>query len=197
MKFPQWSAAELELLEQVAIDQPPDRILITYNNCAKQQGFPARTKQAVTWRMSQLGLTEKACGDWVSAAYICRVLGVSTFTPHYWTDRKGIPCHRDGRGRRYFRRSELRKVARQQPDIFGGISADRLFMLLEDRQLADDIAAQFPRRGSDPKPVVAVETGWWYPSITAAAERNFIGTSAIQQAVRTGCRAAGYHWRLA
>ena len=197
MKPPRWSARELEMLEQFATDQPRDRLIGVYNSWAKGQGFAARSRNAILTRLSRSGITAKAEGDWVSSGYICATLGVGIDTTQRWTNHRGIPCHRDGRKARYFRRSELRQVARKQPETFSGIPADRLFLLLEDRELADSIAAAYPWRPATPRVVCAVETGWRYPSVRAAAARVNICRQAIQHAIRTGGTAAGYHWSYA
>ena len=194
MKPPRWSAREMEMLEQLAGDQPPDRLIHVYNNWAKRQGFATRTRGAILTRLSRSGITARAEGDWVSSGYVCATLGVGIDTTQRWTSHRGIPCHRDGRNARFFRRSDLRKAAHSQPETFGGIPADRLFLLLEDRELADRIATAYPWRAATPRPVCAVETGWSYPSVRAAAARFNICRQAIQHAIRTGGTAAGYHW---
>lgn len=194
MKPPRWTAAEMEALEDIAGNYPPDRFSGVYNNWAAHNGYVLRSHQALLTKLSRQGLSARACGDWISSGYICEVLGVGADTPKRWSTRYGIPCHRDGRKARFYRRSDLRRVAQERPAIFGGISPSRLFMLLEDRELADRIAGSHGRRGMDPKPVRAVETGWLYPSVRAAAARVHVTRQAIQYAIRTGRTAAGYHW---
>lgn len=195
MKPPRWSERELEMLEQLAGDQPPDRLVWVFNKWARETGHPKRSHQALLTKLSRRGISVRASGDWVSTGYICQVLGVGSDTPQRWSDRYAIPCHRDGRGARFFRRSVLVKVARERPETFAGISADRLFLLLENRQLADQIATAYPHRSMDPRAVCAVETGWTYPSVRAAAARVYVTRQAIQIAIRTGRTAAGYHWK--
>jgi excisionase family DNA binding protein len=192
-----WSTEEVQALEQIAIDQPPDRVYATFCRWAALHGYPPRSAWSIRGRLSRSRVTIKAEGDWVGMRYVCEVLGISYDTPHKWTERHGIPCHRNGRGARFFRRADLRQAAMERPQMFGGIAADRLFTLLEDRALVDDIAARFPRRAADPRPVRAVETGWRYPSVRAAAERVYVRRQAIQFAIRSGGTAAGYHWEFA
>ncbi len=192
-----WSDRELEMLEQMVADYPTCRLAGVYNNWASNNGFTVRTRQAVIWAANRRGMGDKATGEWVNTAYICRQLGISFDTPHRWSDKYGIPCYRDGRGRRYFRRAELRRVAQQTPERFAGIPADRLFLLLEDRELANKVAAAHPLRPMAPRPVRAIETGWLYPSVRVAADRVGVVRGSIQRAIRTGGTAAGYHWSYA
>lgn len=197
MSSQRWSQREREMLEQLAVDQPPSRLPNVYNAWAGLHGFPLRTRFAIQFKVYALGVTDKATGDWVSAGYICRVLGVSSYLPQHWTNRHKIPCYRNGRGRRFFRRKELLKAARERPYIFSGISADRLFLLLEDRELADDIAARYPTHNGKPRPVCIIETGWLYPSKKAAARHVGVTPRAINYSISSGGTAAGYHWTYA
>ena len=196
MNPPRWTTAELDSLESIAANMPPDLVSRNYNSWATRNGYPNRTHQALLTRISRCGMG-RVYGDWLSSSMICRTIGVSINTTQYWSDRYDIPCHRDGRRARFFRRSDLIRVARERPEIFGGIPADQLFLLLEDRQLADAIAVSHPRRAMEPRPVRAIETGWHYPSVRAAAARMFIARQAITYSIRTGGTAAGYHWTYA
>jgi group I intron endonuclease len=45
------------------------------------------------------------------------------------------------------------------------------------------------------KPVLCVETGEAFPSITAAARHLAVTETSVHQAMRKGCRCRGYHWR--
>lgn len=47
------------------------------------------------------------------------------------------------------------------------------------------------------KPVVCVETGDSFPSITAAARALGVNEASVNQAIRKGCRCKGNHYRLA
>lgn len=192
-----WSTRELEMLEQLAMDQPPSKLPAAYNCWARNNGFTVRTSQSVTWAANRRGMRDRATGDWVHTGYICQVLGISFNMPQRWTDQYGIPCYRDGRGRRYFRRSDLQHVARQSPERFAGIPADRLFLLLEDRELADSVAATYPLRPMQPRPVRAIETGWFYSSLREASQRVGARRSSIQRAIKSGGTAGGYHWTYA
>jgi len=50
------------------------------------------------------------------------------------------------------------------------------------------------RRSS--KPIVCVETGFFYPSSEEASRKTGIHGSSIRRSCRTGCRAGGLHWRF-
>lgn len=193
-KPPNWSAAELEALEDIATNQPSDLLTRRYNHWAAQNGYVQRTEHALRTKCSRRGIVCRPVGEWVSAGFVRDVLGIGNDTPQRWTERQWVTAHRDPRGRRTFRRTDLIRMAKERPAAFGGINPDRLFLLLEDRRLCNHIAKRFPRRAMDPRPVRAIETGWHYPSVRAAAARVYITRQAIQEAIRTGGTAAGYHW---
>lgn len=52
------------------------------------------------------------------------------------------------------------------------------------------------KRGRPPIPVVCVETGVRYRSMTAAAASLGVRTSQVTNAVKTGRELCGYHWRV-
>lgn len=94
----------------------------------------------------------------------------------------------------YVRRRDLVRFARRRPDLFGGIQTARLVQLLEDERLAEEIAQGHPRRSNDRRSVRTVEAALVFPSIREAARRMGVTRQAVSFALRTGCRAAGYHW---
>jgi hypothetical protein len=192
-----WSSVEADMVEQLAGDVPPDQLIDAYNQWADQKGYPQRSKQAILSRVKRSGLSNRAIGEWVSSGYICRVLDVGYDRANRLSDHREVHCHRADSGYRYFKRSDLRRAAKESPEIFRGISANRLYLLLEDRELSESIAAAYPLPGNSPKSVCAIETGWTFPSINAACRHFHVSHGAIQQAIRTGRESAGYHWTYA
>ena len=194
MKIIRWSAVELEALEDLAGNVPSDRLPEDFRQWAMQHGYPPRTTYAIRTMLNRMGLTSKSIGDWVSIGVVCDLLGVGRDTPTRWVERQWVDSYRNSRNWRYFCRSDLRRMARERPAVFGGIAPERLYLLLEDRQLSESIAQRFTRRAMQPRPICALETGWRYPSIRAAAARVYCSRQAIQYAIRSGGTAAGYHW---
>ena len=69
--------------------------------------------------------------------------------------------------------------------MLGGFGADALFLLLEDRDLADQVAARH-RVGRAVWRVRCVETGWEWPNCAAAARYYHVTAGAISCAIRRG-----------
>jgi PAS domain-containing protein len=84
---------------------------------------------------------------------------------------------------RYVSRAAWRRLARQRPQALGGFSADRLFQLLEDRELAEQVASRYPRPRGDWR-VRCVETGQVWPSAVKAAAELHVSQAAITLAMR-------------
>jgi hypothetical protein len=78
-----------------------------------------------------------------------------------------------------------RRLARTMPRVLGGFSSDALFALLEDRDLADAVAAAHPRPMGDWR-VRCVETGQIWPSCGAAARELHVTQAAVSLAIRQG-----------
>jgi hypothetical protein len=68
------------------------------------------------------------------------------------------------------------------PRVLGGFSADALFLLLEDRRLAESVAAQYPQAIGDWR-IRCVETGQIWPSCIAAARELNVSRQAISKAI--------------
>lgn len=155
-----WTPQETEMLEELMMNLPLDMVHQAYNAWASRNGAALRTYAALMIRSQLNGMQMiRGMGEWITTKHIADLLGVSRATPLYWVKRYNFPHHRSPSRTIYFRRADLHKIAKNRPGIFGGIHADNLFLLLEDRELADQIAARYSRRGRDPKPVKAIETG--------------------------------------
>jgi hypothetical protein len=69
------------------------------------------------------------------------------------------------------------------PRVLGGFSADVLFALLEDRDLAESVAAAHPRPMGDWR-VRCIETGQIFSSCGAAARELHVTQACISLAIR-------------
>lgn len=142
-------------------------------------------------------ISRKAECNFLTSGEIARILDVKIDVPQRWAERNYVPTVHNGKQRynRYFRRSDLVEMAKKSPDLLGGIDRDRLFMLLEDVDLADSIAARFPRRKGPGTMIQAVESGRIFPSFKAAARELHVSSQGIHSAMRINGTCAGYHWR--
>lgn len=195
-RFP-WSPEEIASLEAIAGHTYTPRVIETYNRWAKRNGFPVRTRTSVLSVCSRYKISRQADGLFLTSGKIAEILGVAIDIPQRWAERGYIPTIHSGKkcDPRYFNRRDLVKLAKQQPDLFGGIERDRLFSLLEDSDLADSIATRFPRRRGTGTPVQAIESGRIFPSVSAAARALHVTPQGIHSAMRINGTCAGFSWR--
>lgn len=86
-------------------------------------------------------------------------------------------------------------MAKRHPELLGGIHRDKLFALLEDADLADFIASNYPTHKGGGTSVQVIETGDTFPSVRAAAKAFYVRPQSIYFAIRRNSTCAGYHWR--
>jgi len=203
-----WSPDEIEQALSLAGDVPWPLVPLLYNRWAKANNRPRRTEPALRQRVDASGSVTTATGTWLTAGSVATILGLHPCIPSGWADRwPGIlqpyqPASKPGakrRGRVYLKRDRIRAFARQHPEQFGGIAADRLLLLLEQERLVAAILDRYPRRplqlAEQAKPVRCVETGQVFPSRMAAARACHITSTSIGAVAKgRAATAAGFRW---
>jgi len=204
-----WSPQEDATLSDLCGDIPWHLVPERYNSWAAAHEFPHRSAASLSSRQQALGLERQPIGEWVTTGLVCRILDISPNRIRAWLQsfpsilRPARPG-RCPRSRIYIRRDRLRSLARLHPEQFAGCRADDLFMLLEDRDLADEIAADHPnppaglagyRRPS--RPVRCLDTNEIFPSAVAAAAAVGRSHGYLCQAIRSGWRCAGRQFAYA
>lgn len=189
MKGPLWSAAELTYLHQLAGEHPFPDLLRRLKIRAGIMGWPVRSRKAVANRLARSNEPVRPRADGCTTTYgAAQILGVSGDCVAAWLRDPAILAILAPRvctGIRYIDRRGWRQLARERPDVFGGIPADRLFLLLEDREMADGIAAAHPCGRADWR-VRCVETGQVWASCRQAGEALNVHPSTITKALREG-----------
>jgi hypothetical protein len=184
---PRWTQPELEWLEQLAGDVPFPILLRSMKYKATAEGWPPRTPKAIVMRMRRSRHHGRArTGEWTTTYGAGELLGCPGTRVHAWLRRPGITkiLEPEWTGPiRYISRRSWRRLAREMPRVLGGFSSDALFLLLEDRDLADAIAEQHPRPMGDWR-VRCIETGQVFSSCGAAARELHVTQSCISLAIR-------------
>ena len=181
-----WSAAEAEYLDRLVGDLPWPVVLDRFQRHARRQGWPKRSDKAVALRLRRCGQRARCrSGEWVNAPGVAELLGVPPDRVACWLRRpttQAILQPVMHQGLRYMERRNWRRLAQLEPEVLGGIPADLLFLLLEDRELAEQVAARHPLPLGDYR-VRCVETGRIYPSAQAAGRALGITGGAISLAI--------------
>jgi hypothetical protein len=154
---------------------------------ATAEGWPTRTPKAIVLRMRrshQLGRART--GEWTTTYGAAELLGCPGSRVEAWLRRKPvlqILAPEWTGGTRYMSRRSWRRLAREMPRVLAGFSADVLFALLEDRDLAEAVATAHPRPMGDWR-VRCVETGQIFSSCAAAARELHVSQACISLAIR-------------
>ena len=184
---PRWTQPELDHLESLAGDVPFPTLLRSMHYKATAEGWPPRTDKAIVMRMRRSKMFARArTGEWTTTYGAGEILGCPGSRVEAWLRRPSISRILDPQttgSTRYISRRSWRRLAKQMPRVFGGFSADALFLLLEDRDLADAIAEQHPRPMGDWR-VRCVETGQIFSSCAAAARELHVTQACISLAIR-------------
>ena len=184
---PRWSRAEADYLESLAGDLPLKEIGRRYRRHAGLDGWPRRTDKAIQLKLVRMGLPVRVrAGEWLTTGGVADILGCPNTRVEAWLRSRlnSEILKPQWRGAfRYVSRRNWRRLACQRPQALGGFSADRLFALLEDRELAEQVAARYPRPRGDWR-IRCVESGRIWPSAVKAAAELHITQAAITLAMR-------------
>ena len=182
-----WTQPELDHLDTLAGDVPLPTLLKRMKCKAAREGWPLRTPKAIVMRMHRSGqLCRARVGEWTTTNGVGELLGCPGTRVEAWLRRPGIAAilAPEWTGPiRYINRRSWRRLAKQMPRVLGGFSADALFSLLEDRDLAEAVAAAHPRPMGDWR-VRCIETGQIWPSCAAAARELHVSQAAVSGSVR-------------
>lgn len=185
-----WTDPENFYLVEIVGDIPRPMLHNAYNKWAAQHGHPRRTADAIRSQAIRLGLTFTPVGTWITKSEVARTLGVSEHRVNSWGHNYIDFPNRKLGGKSYLYRRDLIHWLRKHPHLLGGIDRQALFLLLEDEDLADEIAATYPFPPGA-APVRRVDTGKIYPSHQAAADDLHVVRSSVTLAIREGRPCAG------
>ena len=194
-----WNTEELDTLYLLAGDVPWPVLPQVYWNIVRQHGYPRRTATALRHKCSDLGLQRAAIGRWVNAGLICQLMEISYEAVQTLMRNGLLPGKRYGttQGHRYyFTRASVRALAKTHPHLFGGLPVSNLTQLFDDDKLAIEIAALELPKHQRRRPVLCVETGTTYPSISAAARAVYVTPKCIYEALDHPTKtSASFTWR--
>ena len=184
---PRWIPGEIEFLESIAGDLPLREIVFRMQVRAGINGWPKRSLSGVQQKLRSLGHYGKVtAGEWLTVGGVGEILGCPRTRVERW-----LQCPATLRivaprwhGRRMFTtRAGWRRLARQRPHVIGGYGVDGLYALLEDRELAEQVARQYPKRAGDWS-IRCVETGRTWPDAAVAARELHVHKATILTAMR-------------
>lgn len=192
MGYP-WRPDELDALMSLVGDVPRPMIVNAYNRWATQHNRPHRTFHAIRFQAIRLGLSFRPTGTWLTDVEIARTLDISRRRVEGWVQNyPDFPRRRIGGGS-YVYRADLVRWLKDHPWLLSGISQSNIFCLLEDEDLAEQIATTYPYPPGA-VPVRCIRTGKIYPSTTAAANAIHVVRTAVELAIKEHRPVAGHQF---
>ena len=188
-RAPRWTAPEIDYLEQYAGQVPFPDLVYQMHRKAMKHGWPVRSAVAIRKWLNTRG-QHVGCrhGEWMTYSGVGDLLNCSSDRVANWARTPEVRAILEPRwrGKAWFTsRDSWRRLARKMPRILGGFSADALFLLLEDRDLAEQVAAAHRSTLGDWR-IRCIETGEIYENCSAAARRYHLNRSTINRAIHEG-----------
>jgi hypothetical protein len=186
-QYPSWSPPEAEYLDRLVGDLPFPELVARFHRQAQRQGWPPRTERAILARLRRTGQRASGrCGAYLTTGAAAELLGCPGTRVEAWLRQRRV---RDilqpiwAGKTRYIERKAWRRLARERPQVLGGFPADVLFLLLEDRELAESVASRYRAAMGDWR-IRCIENGRIYRSASAAARELHVTQSAISLAIK-------------
>jgi hypothetical protein len=191
-----WGAEETAQLESLCGDLPFWMIAKEMKRIAKCKGWPERSTLAIRTRAEKNRLYVSCPGNWLTINQAARALRTThKRVTKYLREEEIKPIK--AKGGHWIPRRTLRTLATRRPELFSALSEGELVCALDSETLAKEIAKIGMKRYRRVRPVVCVETGWRYESVSAAARAAYVNRKAICRAIKTGGTSSGRHWRYA
>lgn len=196
--YRRWTAAELDKLEELAGATTFSSACHRWNIWARQQGIPCRSPQSLRKKAQSMGWTLFAWGDEVLVGTVAKLLGKHRSTIQEWINAGWVTRHGNGRASA-ISRLELRQLARQKPQLFGGVDRPALVHLLELEDLVDWVLEQAPKRwqsSRNGKRVRWVERGLVFKNYVEAGKAAHLHSKSVRRAVVEARPVCGMRFEL-
>jgi hypothetical protein len=199
VKCARWTEPELAQLEQMAGDLPLPLLAERYNAWAAANGFTQRKPANICSTCNRHGWFTYCEGEYLSCGAVRRITGIhQTRLERIVRDRELVIVNHGWR--KFIRRIDLAEAARRHPPDWYRVSRDRLFLLFEDAELAEHVAAnrQRPPLPRYPRPVRCLVTGQVFPTMRAAAVAGQCHPGTVRNSCERGSRptpwGAAWEW---
>jgi hypothetical protein len=185
-QYPAWQRDEREYLDRLAGDVPFPELVRRMKDQATRKGWPKRSDTAILQRLRRTGQRGRARqGACLTSGGAAEILGCPPSRVGAWLKRQDVCAILQPRRVGHFfyiERQAWRQLALEMPQVLGGFSIDALYALLEDRDLAEYLAVQYPVTWGD-KRIRCIETGRVYANCGEAAKQLHVHRSTISLSI--------------
>jgi hypothetical protein len=186
MEKHKWSQEEIDFLQSNVGEYPFASVIRRYNQTALNRGWPKRTWHSIKWKCEHLKLSWAVSNSSIiKLADVRHVFGWSRFfcdqlikTPKF---KHILSPFKEGFW--YVERKRLARLALLHPELFHGISCDKLYSVIEDMDTINAIRSSLSLAKKSPYTIRCVETGEEWDSAPIAAKHFNVSHYTIQRSV--------------
>jgi hypothetical protein len=189
-----WADAEVLLLESLAGYQTVETIAQRLNRINTKAGRPHRSPMSVRSKLARLKMSGRCILDNFPRDELVNLLGIPRTRARRWTEKLGLPSKK-GKALITIKADQFREWAYANPQYLFGIDADRLNWLMDDLDFCKRCERLPSPTYGVKQAIVRLSDGKVFESIELAARENFVDSSSIRKALRTGVNCLGSKWR--
>jgi hypothetical protein len=181
-----WSQEEIDFLQSNVGEYPFASVIRRYNQAALKRGWPKRTWHSIRWKCEHLRLSRAVSDSSViKLADARRILGWSGFFCDQLIKKPELnhilkPFKEYSW---YIERKRLARLALSHPELFYGISQDKLYFVIEDMDVVNSIKDSLSRAKKSPYTIKCIETGEEWDNALTAAEYFNVSRYTIQHSI--------------
>lgn len=178
--YTRWTKVEIDLLRSLAEMTPLYQMKGKYNSIASKMNLPRRTLQSIKSKCNKSAIVIKPEVQTYNVPHVARCLDVCHSTIYSWIKYEGLKASRRRNSRYlhyYISHRDLRAFVRKHPQKFAGVDPLNLFILIDDKDLADKVTQQYPKR---------------LPSQFPSTRMRCVTTGKIYQSIGDLCRAHNF-----
>lgn len=189
-----WHEDDKAFLERKAGEMLLPDLVKALNLYRRRHGRSPKSTRTVQRMVYRQGLEIRCTLDNLSMSELALQLGVSRNRVRTWR-KQGLKARQISSRLTAIKCKDLAKFMREHPAIAVTINPEQLGLLIGTALAKRLYRTSPPADLKRIRPVVCVETGDRYPSVSSAASANFIHRTSITQAIQRCGRSAGYRWQ--
>jgi hypothetical protein len=186
MEKHKWSQEEVDFLRSNVGEYPFASVIRRYNQTALNRGWPKRTWHSIKWKCEHLKLSWAVSdSSIIKLVDVRRMLGWSELFCKQLIQNPELSCILKP-FKEYFwyvERKKLARLALLHPELFHGISCDKLYLVIEDMDTINAIRSSLSLAKKSPYTIRCVETGEEWDSAPIAARHFNVSHHTIQRSV--------------
>lgn len=176
-RYPMWTEAEHDYLENLVGNYPFKEVVQKYQRKAKKEGWPRRSSDAIKVRVSRHIGSRKAIDKNFTYHTLAKILGYNRERVRIWYRQGKLAVKKVGPLTR-ISNTDLNDFADRYPHLLSDADFFGLAFLFG-KERARQIK-ELPSAVTQPRPIRCLQTGRVFPSINEAARACFMHKTSIR-----------------